>query len=204
MSRLNITLILAAGYSRRTAPCHKLLATNAAGLTMLGCTINTALDSITDRVVVVVPPQRTDLKNIVTQASALSDRIELCVSHNTALGLSASLRAGIEVAEKYQAHSALICLGDMPLVPVTLLNTLIATQHVPSPPPAAAPLLHGRPGNPVIWRADQFSALKQAEGDKGGRDLLRQLGAALHLIESDPALLTDFDTPERLQQFARL
>ena len=62
----------------------------------------------------------------------------------------------------------------------------------------------GRPGNPVVWSPPLFEALLEVTGDQGGRALLRTLGPAVRLLPAPAALLEDFDTPDRLAQFARM
>lgn len=197
-------LVLAAGRSSRTAPAHKLLAPDATGQTMLARTVHTALLSRAAHIIVVVPPNQPDLHQLVQTALPTDPRLHSCTAHNAAQGLSASLKAGVAYAENLDAPAVLVCLGDMPLVSATLMNALIATQALVPPPPAAAPELAGRPGNPVIWHHSQFAALKAVEGDKGGRAILAALGAAVLRVPANPAELVDFDTPERLADFARL
>lgn len=198
-----IALVLAAGRSSRTAPDHKLLAHDTAGQTMLARTVSTALHSNADQVVVVVPPDKPELSAHLSNTFQNEQKLHLCLAHDAADGLSASLRAGIEAAEALKASSVLVCLADMPLVSTGLLNALLA-EHRRHQAAATAPDRRGRPGNPVVWSSTEFAALKQIRGDKGGRALLQALGQKVHLVPAPLEELVDFDTPERLAVYARL
>lgn len=171
---------------------------------MLARTVRTALSSHAAYIIPVLPPNQPKLGQMLNAALPPDPRLHFCVAQHAAQGLSASLRAGVCLAEQLGATAVLVCLGDMPLVSATLINALMATQVGAAPPPAAAPNCNGRPGNPVIWHHSHFAALKAVEGDKGGRAILATLGPAVQLIDANPTELVDFDTPERLANFARL
>ncbi len=93
----------------------------------------------------------------------------------------------------------------MPLVQTATLDLLIAALDDDSHALACVPTLHGRRGNPVLWRSALFDALLTLSGDRGGRPLLaRHATAVREVAVQDPGVLEDFDTPERLAQFAIL
>lgn len=198
-----VALVLAAGRSSRTAPAHKLMAQDAAGQTMLARTTSAALLSKAKQVVVVVPPDKAELAAHLQATFKNTPKLHFCLAQNAADGLSASLRAGIEAAEALKASTLLVCLGDMPLVSVGLLNSLLA-EHRRYHAVATAPDRGGRPANPVVWESTAFEALKQVRGDKGGRSLLQALGQKVHLVPAPLEELVDFDTAERLAAYARL
>lgn len=199
-----VAIILAAGRSSRTAPAHKLIATDASGQAMIIRTLTSVMASTATQAVLVVSPDLPAIKQSVLDAFPDHPSLHICTAEQAALGLSASLRTGVEQAERLGASAVLVCLGDMPLVSPRLLDALIATQNEATPPPAAAPDWQGRPGNPVIWHNSLFAALKQREGDQGGRSLLKALGTAVRLVPAAQEELVDFDTPERLAAYARL
>ncbi|MGO3518069.1 MAG: nucleotidyltransferase family protein [Acetobacter cibinongensis] len=201
---LAVAIILAAGRSSRTAPAHKLIAPDASGRAMIIRTLTSVMASKAAQTVLVVSPDLPAIQQSVLEAFPAHPSLHICTAEQAALGLSVSLRTGVEQAEQLGASAVLVCLGDMPLVSPTVLNALIATQNEASPPPAAAPAWQGRPGNPVIWHSSLFAALKQREGDQGGRSILKALGSAVRLIPAPPEELVDFDTPERLATYARL
>lgn len=198
-----LAIVLAAGRSSRTAPAHKLLARDALGVPMLVRTTATVLASAVSKVVVILPPDRPDLFSLIHDAFPDTPRLEVRIAQDARDGLSASLRVGVQVAQAEHASALLVCLGDMPLVSVALLNALLR-DHAHFKAPATAPDRgDGKPGNPVVWDAAQFAALAAVQGDQGGRAILRALGPAVHRVLARADELVDFDTPERLAAYAR-
>ncbi|KFL92100.1 hypothetical protein AmDm5_0144 [Acetobacter malorum] len=198
-----LAIILAAGRSSRTAPDHKLLARDAQGVPMLVRTTATVLASAVSKVVVILPPDRPDLSSLISNAFPETPRLETRIAQDAQDGLSASLRVGVQVAQAEHAPALLVCLGDMPLVSVALLNALLRDHALFKPPATAPDRGDGKPGNPVVWDATQFAALAAVQGDQGGRGILRALGPAVHRVLARPEELVDFDTPERLAAYAR-
>lgn len=198
-----LAVVLAAGRSSRTAPAHKLMAPDAQGIPMLVRTTATALASTVSKVVVILPPDRPDLSSLLMTAFPDTPRLEMRIAQDAQDGLSASLRAGVQAAQAYKASALLVCLGDMPLVSVALLNALLRDHALFRAPATAPDRGDGKPGNPVVWDASQFSALAAVEGDQGGRAILRTLGPAVHRVLARAEELVDFDTPERLAAYAR-
>ncbi|MBO1329217.1 nucleotidyltransferase family protein [Acetobacter suratthaniensis] len=216
-----LAIILAAGRSSRTAPAHKLLACDASGQPMLLRTINAVLHSAVEEVLVLLPPERPDIAALLhplvespANAPAASGpitsggrqparRLRMTCVRQPELGLSRSLHTGVRAAMRRRAGSLLVCLGDMPLVSPALLNALLDTQRTTNAP-AVAPDRHGQPGNPVLWSAQCYDRLLGVQGDQGGRAILRDLGSAVRLVPAPAAMLEDFDTPERLADFAHM
>jgi molybdenum cofactor cytidylyltransferase len=117
---------------------------------------------------------------------------------DNALGLSASLKAGI-AALPQDAAGALVLLGDMPQVPHTVLAPLV--EAVASGASAAAPVFEGRLGNPVALSATLFPLVLALDGDRGARVLIEGLGEALVRIPAPhPGVLYDVDRPEDLER----
>ncbi|KXV71595.1 nucleotidyltransferase family protein [Acetobacter cerevisiae] len=198
-----LAIVLAAGRSSRTAPAHKLLARDAQGVPMLVRTTATVLASAVSKVVVILPPDRPDLSSLISDAFPNTPRLETRIAQDAQDGLSASLRVGVQVAQGEHASALLVCLGDMPLVSVALLNALLRDHEQFKAPATAPDRGDGKPGNPVVWDAAQFAALAGVQGDRGGREILRALGPAVHRVLARAEELVDFDTPERLAAYAR-
>lgn len=198
-----LAIVLAAGQSSRTGAQHKLLAPDADGCPMLVRTLDTTLRSAAAHVLVLLPPNRPDLAALPHALPDYGTRLSTQTVVDAQKGLSASLHAGVRAAQARKARSLLVCLGDMPLVPTQLLNALLHTQHT-TQAPVVAVQRHGRPGNPAVWSSALFTNLLNITGDQGGRTLLRTLGAAVRLQPAPAEVLEDFDTPDRLAQFARM
>jgi molybdenum cofactor cytidylyltransferase len=123
-------------------------------------------------------------------------------------GMSTSLLAGLRALQhEFPAiDSALVLLGDQPLLTTTIIDTLIGARHVSVARNAGhsaivAPLYHGKRGNPVLFAADLFSELLQVTGDEGGRQVITQHHQEVATIELGSALPAyDVDTWEAYQQ----
>ena len=116
-----------------------------------------------------------------------------------ALGLSASLRAGLAALDKDGVSGALICLGDMPRVTAATLDRLIDAFEAGGGRAICAPVADGRRGNPVLWPADLFAAMKELAGDAGARELIARHADRLQTVDADAAeIFHDVDTPEAL------
>ena len=120
-------------------------------------------------------------------------RLRLVHAPDHALGLSASLRAGVESLPG-DAEALLLFLGDMPDVPEAVLRPL--AEALASGAQAAAPVHAGRRGHPVAISRPLFAKLTRLHGDRGAAAVLSALGPGLALIETgDAGVLFDVDAP---------
>lgn len=111
------------------------------------------------------------------------------------LGLAHSLRAGI-AAIPAEWRAVVICLGDMPFVPVPLLRQMREEGGAAS---IMVPVAGDRQGNPVLWGRDYFGALRTLEGDRGAKALLGQFaGRISHVPCADDGIFMDIDTDQAL------
>jgi molybdenum cofactor cytidylyltransferase len=130
-------------------------------------------------------------------ARAAARGASVIVAEDHALGLSASLKAGIAALPKDTA-GALVLLGDMPKVPHAVLAPLV--QAVEAGALAAAPIFEGRLGNPVALSAALFPEVMALDGDRGARALIEGLGEALVRVPApDAGILFDVDKPDDLR-----
>ncbi|MEM1373689.1 MAG: nucleotidyltransferase family protein [Pseudomonadota bacterium] len=108
--------------------------------------------------------------------------------------MSDSLAAGIAAARLSSAQSALIVLGDMPLITTELLNEVLdlATDQMGA---AATTGLHPTP--PACIPLHLFGTSSEAPSDSGARAILANLPPS-QLVEPDPCLLRDIDTQDDL------
>jgi molybdenum cofactor cytidylyltransferase len=119
-------------------------------------------------------------------------RLQFVHARDHALGMGASLAAGI-AALPSDATAAFVFLGDMPAIPVAILPLL---AHALSGG-AAAPVVGGRRGHPVLFHASLFGDLERLRGDEGARRLLAGLGTRVALVETDDeGVLFDVDTED--------
>lgn len=107
-------------------------------------------------------------------------------------GLSGSVRLAVEAARQAGAAAMLIALADMPRVTAAHIFRLLEPADAAHAVVASSDGV--RPCPPALFAAGQFGALAHAEGDEGGRALIR---AGFHVVTS-PDELIDIDTPEDL------
>jgi len=183
-------IVLAAGSGSRFGG-GKLMAPFRDGVLLDGA-LDAAFAAPVDSVRVVVGADPA----VAAHAGARGAKVVQAKDH--ALGLSASLRAGIAALPK-DAAGALVLLGDMPLAPHAVLAPLV--QAVGAGALAAAPVFEGRLGNPVALSAALFPKVMALEGDRGARALIEGLGEALARIPApDPGVLYDVDRREDLER----
>jgi CTP:molybdopterin cytidylyltransferase MocA len=115
-------------------------------------------------------------------------RCETIFNSDFALGMSTSLAVAARTAIERRFDGMLIILADMPLVPVALLQTVLAT-----PTPAACLYPDGRMGAPAFFGKQHFLPLTKLSGDAGAGALLAKLDD-VHAVDTDPLFLQDVDT----------
>jgi molybdenum cofactor cytidylyltransferase len=126
------------------------------------------------------------------------DRLRLVHCADHAEGMGAPLRAGV-AALPADASGAFVFLGDMPLIPSSILPGLAAALAAGAL--AAAPGFEGRRGHPVLFSRELFSQLLTLKGDQGAREVLISLGPRLVIVPSDlPGTLVDIDAPDDLDR----
>ncbi|MGA7208717.1 MAG: nucleotidyltransferase family protein, partial [Pseudolabrys sp.] len=152
-----------------------------------------ALASQAGPVIVVTGHQREKVE------AALKD-LNVRFVHNPdyAEGLGTSLRVGIGAVSE-SADGAIVCLGDMPQVDTTLIDTLLNAFDPESGAYIVVPTIDGRRGNPVVWARRFFPDLMSIGGDFGARYLIGNYAeAVVEVPVAGDAALTDVDTPESL------
>ena len=192
-----VALVLAAGASSRMAPRNKLLLRDATGLTMVGRVVRACCASRASEILVVTGHDAPAVER-ATRSAATGRALNFVHAEDHALGMSASLRAGLAGLPGH-ADAALICLGDMPLVSKLVIDRLIAAYDAAAGRVIVAPTFGGRRGNPVLWDRRFFPEIAGLRGDAGARGLLAAHEA--HLVEvkvEDDGVLLDFDTPASL------
>jgi molybdenum cofactor cytidylyltransferase len=127
--------------------------------------------------------------------------LDVSIAFNPAFasGLASSLKAGLS-AMPLNAAGALVLLGDMPRIEPQLIDALIDAFLKRERALAAAPLLEGRRGNPILLGRGLFEAVTRLDGDEGARRLIGSLGAdeLVEVAASDAQAAFDIDTPADL------
>lgn len=183
-------LILAAGSSSRMQGRDKLLET-IDRVPLLRRTVNSALG--TDHPVYVTLPQQPHPRYAVLEGL---DFTTIPV-RDAALGMSESLKRGIERLPKTETKAVLIVLADLPdLKSFHMLQVIKARQTQPDALVWRGANQAGQPGHPVLLDASLFREISKLKGDNGAQDIVRQVKDQVHLVDTvGEAALTDLDTP---------
>lgn len=190
-------IILGGGRSTRMGPTNKLTSTFD-GKPMIAHVADAALASKADGIILVTGHEK---ENVL---KALAGR-PMSYAHNPdfADGLSTSIKAGIKAATELDppVDAAIILLGDMPLITADLIDHLIDARDPADDKFICVPVVGKKRGNPVLWDASFFEDLLNLTGDVGAKALMAQNSDLVCEVPVDSdAPLTDFDTPEALQQ----
>lgn len=207
--RSTAAIILAAGSSSRMgAGRHKLLLP-LNERPVLTHVIEAALASQARPIVVVLGHQAEQVR-----AQLGSYSTDSAITHvenpDYLQGMSTSMRVGLTYLQSQmnkgftRVDSALILLGDQPLVTPRMLDTLIDTWHTTGKP-IVAPLYDGKRGNPTLFAASLFPELLEVTGDEGGRSVVERHKQELATVELGNAIANyDVDTWEAYQQVVEL
>ncbi len=178
-------LLLAAGQGARMGR-PKALVRGADGVPWSVASRQALVDAGCDRVVVVLGAE-------AAAAAELLGGHDHVVAPDWSEGMSASLRAGLRVAEEGDDAAVLIHLVDLPDVGSDVMARLL-THAAPDALVRAS--YDQRPGHPVLIGRDHWAALAaELDGDDGARHYLARHGTTL--VEcADLATGVDIDTPE--------
>ncbi len=162
-----VGIVLAAGAGRRWGGPKALVVENGRAWVELAST--SLRDAGCDPVLVVLGADPS--------TSLLPDFARVVVAEQWALGMSASLRAGLDAAQATDAASALISLVDLPRLPVAA-HTRVLGSHPADPAVLRQARYRGVPGHPVlIGRRHWIPLAESLHGDEGARRYLARQGA---------------------------
>jgi molybdenum cofactor cytidylyltransferase len=188
-------LVLAAGGSRRFGK-PKLLA-DLAGEPVIRRTAD-AICAVGFSETIIV----TGAEHAAVRAAVAGLPCKVVHAPNWVVGISASIRAGIQ-ALRHEPEGLLLFLGDMPLAPTGLCETLADLAKRSGY--AARPVRGDVPGHPVAFVNAAAADLMALSGDEGAGSLLRRVGAKVgYLPTADEGAILDIDTPAALACAERL
>ena len=201
-------IILAAGSSSRMGGGRHKLLLPLDDRPVLAHVIDATLASQARPIIVVLGHQSDQVRSQIKHYTIHHD-ITLVENTHYLQGMSTSLRIGIQTiltngyrkgTLSYRVDSALIMLGDQPLITPRVIDTLI-TAYRTAGTPIVAPLYNGKRGSPVLFDKNLFAELIEVTGDEGGRTVLERHRQEVELIEVGDALANyDVDTWEAYQQ----
>ena len=201
-------IILAAGSSSRMGGGRHKLLLPLDDRPVIAHVIDASLASQARPIIVVLGHQFDRVRAQIKHYTLHHD-IALVENTHYQQGMSSSLRMGIQTilvdgyrnnTSSYQVDSALILLGDQPLITPQVIDTLI-TAYRTTGMPIVAPLYKGKRGSPVLFDKSLFSELIEVTGDEGGRVVLERHRNEVEFIEIGDALANyDVDTWEAYEQ----
>jgi molybdenum cofactor cytidylyltransferase len=177
-------IVLAAGRSSRF-PANKLLA-RLEGKPVIRHTVEAVCASAANPVIAVTG----HLADAVQEAVA---GLPVTIVENVRFtdGLSSSLICGVNSLPA-GIDGYLVVLGDMPFVPATVIDAMIAAFAPETGHAIVVPVYQGRRGNPVLWSARFSGELRGLTGDQGAKRLMALHGDLVYELEVDTdSVLTD-------------
>jgi molybdenum cofactor cytidylyltransferase len=179
-------VILAAGFSRRMGQAKLLMLLD--GRAIVRHAVEAVLSGGVDSVWVVSGPAVEAI-----EAALAGLDVQIVVNPSPEDGQGGSVRAGI-AALPASADSALIALGDQPMLPPSIIPALLAARRT-SDKPIVAPRYRDGQGNPVLFKREIFPELLRLDGDQGARGIIQKDPARVEWVDLDLAMPPDVDTP---------
>jgi molybdenum cofactor cytidylyltransferase len=190
-------IILAAGSASRFHGPKQLLEWH--GEPLVQTVVRTAINSGLSPVYVIIGAYEEEMRETLSKMPEFY-RGEMIIVHNPgwSKGQSTSIRSGLD-ALKPDIDGVVFLLADQPLIPVRLVQHL---QDVRAKRRSwiVAPRFQGRRANPVLFGRELFSALREIQGDQGGRVLLEDPSSyPVEWVDwDDPGLIVDIDSVDDL------
>jgi molybdenum cofactor cytidylyltransferase len=207
MAPKTAAIILAAGSSSRMGGGRHKLLLPLHDRPVLAHVLYAVLASQARPVVLVLGHQAEEVQ---AQIASFAIHPDLSIIENTDYlqGMSTSMRLGIQRLQSYDymnpsnssIDSALVLLGDQPLITAQDIDTLIAMYRATGKR-IVAPTYEGKRGNPNLFDANLFPELLEVTGDEGGRSVLERHRDEIAIVEmGNPLANIDVDTWEAYQK----
>ena len=177
-------IVLAAGGSSRLGAPKQLL--EFRGETLIRRAANAALESVCNRVVVVVGNHAQRMRQEVSDLP-----VSIVENENWQSGISSSIRAGL--AQISSPGGIVITLCDQPFMTATVLNELIST-HCKTRRPIIASTYGTIRGVPAFFAPELFNELASLTKDEGARRIIEAYPEKVATIKF-PQGAIDIDTP---------
>lgn len=204
-------IILAAGSSSRMGGGRHKLLLPLHDRPVLAHVLDAVLASQAHPVVLVLGHQPGQVRKHLADYTSLPD-LNIVENPDYLQGMSTSMRLGIQTLQangytKYpdeSIDSALVLLGDQPLITAQHIDTLIATYQTTGKS-IIAPTYEGKRGNPILFDASLFPELLEVTGDEGGRSVLERHRKEVTTVEiGNPLANIDVDTWDAYQRVVEI
>ncbi|MCC5888494.1 MAG: nucleotidyltransferase family protein [Gammaproteobacteria bacterium] len=193
-------LILAAGRGSRYGSDKRRAILNS-GRSLLETTLSVWQQALPSLRVVLRARDEPGEQELAAKLSRQFPEVAITFAADSRNGMGASLAAGIRDCVGWDY--ALIGLGDMPYLQAATLHTLAAAlqEQIAQGHRACIlrPLHQNRPGHPVGFGSDHFTALARLDGDVGARAVIQAAAQVTDVPCEDPGIHRDVDTPQALR-----
>ncbi|MEF8822829.1 MAG: nucleotidyltransferase family protein [Desulfohalobiaceae bacterium] len=182
-----IGVVLAAGRSTRMGRTKQLLAYR--GRPLLQHVLDSAAQAVQlDRLLLLLGHRASEIRESLELRGA-----DVVFVPDFRQGQSASMRGGVEEAQRLGANAVLFLLGDQPLVSAEVMDR-VAAAYREHGNQVVLPVCGGKRGNPVLMDRGLFPQLLEISGDVGGRAILSRYEGAIREVEvSCPGIHADVD-----------
>jgi len=181
-------LVLAAGESRRMGTPKLLLPFG--DKTIIEHIVDNINQSEVDKILVVLGSHREEIQN------KLADRpVSTVVNHRYREGMLSSIQIGFGALPKDTA-AALVCLGDQPFIPFSVIDALIEVYQK-TKRGIVLPVYQKKRGHPLLIDIKHKQEVLNLSPDIGLRALVHKYPQDVQEAEVDtPHILKDIDKPE--------
>jgi len=161
-------IILAAGASTRLGKPKQLL--RYRGKTLLAYSINEAVNSNADAVVVILGKDANLFKNEIDER-----KVRVAINASWEEGMASSLRLGMDTLlnDKPYIDAVIFMVCDQPYISSSLLNELIITQQKTTKQIVTSNYGDSI-GPPALFHKKYFIELMKLSGDAGARKIIQQ------------------------------
>jgi molybdenum cofactor cytidylyltransferase len=182
-------IILAAGTSARMGSAKQLLSYR--GKSLLQHSIDTALDSLAEQVIVVLGARKEIIEQEIDQSN-----IQLIENPLWESGMASSIQFGLQELKTMlpKADGAIFMVCDQPFVNAELLNKLI-DKHISSGKNIVASKYANTLGTPTLFHHSFFDELSMLKGDIGAKSLIKNYKNQTESVEFQLGSI-DIDTQE--------
>ena len=182
------TMVLAAGESKRMGTPKLLLPFGEK--TMIELLLEEVLRSKSDKTMVVLGAEKEKIERIIS-------RLPVTTVVNTRYedGMLSSIQAGFEALPD-EVEAVLVCLGDQPLIPFSVMNKLI-DAYKNTKKGIILPIYKKSRGHPILIDMKYKTEIRRVSPNIGLRALVHNHPQDVMEVEVDaPQILKDIDKPE--------
>ncbi len=180
-------IVLAAGGSSRLGAPKQLVTFR--GETLVRQAAQAALESVCDRVVVVIGSRASEMRQELNDLP-----VSVVENKDWQSGIGSSIRSGIEEMISSEPEGLVIMLCDQPFVTARVLNELVNTHHKTGRAIVASTYGPTR-GVPAFFAPELFTELASLTKDEGARRIIASHPEKVATVEF-PHGPIDIDTPE--------